>query len=157
MVQARRTTQVPLNGTASSKEKQTNGSTTSLSMADPKTDYSRWRMLDEDGRQTWHYLNTDEELEKWPQSLADKYYLGLPLVRHARKNHMTCTDELERSRASYCYKAFRVYRQLFVILFETTITLWTLGLRIRRPYVPSAGFRRNLVCHKHTYTEVQVN
>lgn len=46
-----------------------------------KTDYSRWRLLDEKGRQTWHYLEDDEEVKKWPQSTADKYFLGLPTVR----------------------------------------------------------------------------
>jgi lanosterol synthase len=45
-----------------------------------KTDYSRWRMLDEDGKHTWHYLDDDGVARKWPQTLADKYYLGLPLV-----------------------------------------------------------------------------
>lgn len=45
-----------------------------------KTDYSRWRLLDESGRQTWHYLSGDGDVEKWPQSVADKYYLGLPTV-----------------------------------------------------------------------------
>jgi hypothetical protein len=45
-----------------------------------KTDYSRWRMLDEDGKHTWHYLDDEEAARKWPQTLADKYYLGLPLV-----------------------------------------------------------------------------
>lgn len=48
--------------------------------SDEKTDYSRWRLLDDAGRHTWHYLETDEELEKWPQSIADKYHLGLPTV-----------------------------------------------------------------------------
>ncbi|KAK5140297.1 hypothetical protein LTR04_003064 [Oleoguttula sp. CCFEE 6159] len=42
-----------------------------------RTDYSRWRLLDEHGRQTWHYLQTDEETRSWPQSAADKYHLGL--------------------------------------------------------------------------------
>jgi lanosterol synthase len=37
-------------------------------------------MLDEDGKHTWHYLDDDEAVAKWPQTLADKYYLGLPLV-----------------------------------------------------------------------------
>jgi lanosterol synthase len=46
-----------------------------------KTDYSRWRLLDEKGRQTWHYLEDDEEVKKWPQTTADKYFLGLPTVR----------------------------------------------------------------------------
>jgi lanosterol synthase len=64
--------QVPL----ASGEKTANGRV----QKDKKTDYSRWRLLDERGRQTWHYLRTDEEAEKWPQSVADKYYLGLPTV-----------------------------------------------------------------------------
>ncbi|KAI0997606.1 Lanosterol synthase [Podosphaera aphanis] len=43
-----------------------------------RTDYSRWRLLAEKGRHTWHYLETDAEIQKWPQSFADKYFLGLP-------------------------------------------------------------------------------
>ncbi|KAJ5199279.1 Prenyltransferase/squalene oxidase [Penicillium cf. griseofulvum] len=45
---------------------------------DLKTDYSRWRLVDEEGRQTWRYLESDEENQKWPQSIADKYHLGMP-------------------------------------------------------------------------------
>lgn len=45
-----------------------------------RTDYTRWRLLDDRGRQTWHYLEDDEDVKKWPQSTADKYFLGLPLV-----------------------------------------------------------------------------
>jgi hypothetical protein len=47
---------------------------------DKKTDYSRWRLRDVEGRQTWHYLTTDEEVKNWPQTVADKYHLGLPTV-----------------------------------------------------------------------------
>ena len=48
------------------------------------TDYSRWRLaVTNDGRHTWHYLKTDEECEKWPQTVLDKYWLGLPVVRSA--------------------------------------------------------------------------
>ncbi|GJC93250.1 terpene cyclase/mutase family member [Colletotrichum higginsianum] len=47
---------------------------------DAKTDRTRWRMKDEDGRHTWKYLGADDEAAKnWPQTYADKYYLGLPL------------------------------------------------------------------------------
>lgn len=45
------------------------------------TNLGRWRLKAERGRQTWHYLSTDEEVELWPQTYADKYYLGLPLVK----------------------------------------------------------------------------
>ena len=51
------------------------------SSVDEKTDYSRWRLLDDHGRQTWHYLKTDKEVKEWPQSVADKHHLGLPPVR----------------------------------------------------------------------------
>lgn len=61
-------------------EKVPNGSVTVSEIHDEKTDYTRWRLLDERGRQTWHYLQTDEEVEQWPQSTADKYHLGLPTV-----------------------------------------------------------------------------
>ena len=49
------------------------------------TDYSRWRLRDEEGRHTWHYMQTDQQLKEWPQSLADKYHLGLPTVSAARE------------------------------------------------------------------------
>lgn len=45
-----------------------------------RTDYSRWRLLDEKGRLTWHFLEDDEKIKAWPQSLADRYFLGLSLV-----------------------------------------------------------------------------
>ncbi|CAG8086924.1 unnamed protein product [Penicillium nalgiovense] len=45
---------------------------------DLKTDYTRWRLVDEEGRQTWRYLESDVENNEWPQSVADKYHLGLP-------------------------------------------------------------------------------
>lgn len=47
----------------------------------PFTDYSRWRLLVNDGgRHTWKYLRTDEEVERWPQIVLDKYWLGLKTV-----------------------------------------------------------------------------
>ncbi|KAF2203923.1 terpene synthase [Delitschia confertaspora ATCC 74209] len=54
-----------------------------------KTDYSRWRLRDDHGTHTWHYLETDEEIKAWPQTTADKYFLGmetgLPNLPPARK------------------------------------------------------------------------
>ena len=47
---------------------------------DLKTDYSRWRLVDEEGRQTWRYLESDVENQEWPQTIADKYHLGIPTV-----------------------------------------------------------------------------
>jgi lanosterol synthase len=47
----------------------------------PQTDHSRWRLRDDNGRQTWHYLQTDEDIKQWPLNTADKYHLGLDTVR----------------------------------------------------------------------------
>ena len=60
-----------------------NGSTKRPGTAsDDGTDLKRWRLRAERGRQTWHYLRTDDEIEAWPQSTADKYFLGLPMVSY---------------------------------------------------------------------------
>ena len=53
---------------------------------DLKTDYTRWRLRDDRGVQTWHYLESEEEVKAWPQSTADKWYLGLDTVSYA--SHM---------------------------------------------------------------------
>lgn len=72
------------NGTKSSQNGsiKSNGHTTAVKKPtlSERTDYTRWRLLDERGRQTWHYLEDDEDIKEWPQSTADKYFLGLPLV-----------------------------------------------------------------------------
>lgn len=44
---------------------------------DARTDLTRWRLKDDRGRHTWHYLESDEELKQWPMTAADKYFLGL--------------------------------------------------------------------------------
>lgn len=44
---------------------------------DERTDRTRWRLLDERGRQRWKYLKTKSEAEAWPQSAADRFHLGL--------------------------------------------------------------------------------
>jgi len=48
----------------------------------PFTDYTRWRLhVGEGGRHTWHYLQTDEEVAKWPQTEVERFWLGLKTVR----------------------------------------------------------------------------
>jgi lanosterol synthase len=48
----------------------------------PFTDYTRWRLhVGDGGRQTWHYLQTDEELERWPQTEVERFWLGMKTVR----------------------------------------------------------------------------
>lgn len=55
--------------------------TTTVPDKSAKTDYARWRLRDDRGCQTWHYLESDEAAKKWPQTTADKYFLGLSDVR----------------------------------------------------------------------------
>ncbi|KMP02262.1 hypothetical protein CIRG_10085 [Coccidioides immitis RMSCC 2394] len=42
-----------------------------------RSDPRLWRMRAVEGRQSWHYLD-EEEAKKWPQTLADRWYLNLP-------------------------------------------------------------------------------
>nr|POE87318.1 lanosterol synthase [Quercus suber] len=55
-----------------------NGSINSVQRTDVrKTDYNRWRLRNDRGVQTWHYLETDDEVKAWPMTIADKYFLGM--------------------------------------------------------------------------------
>ena len=47
----------------------------------PTTDKLRWRCKNVDGVQTWVYLEDDDEARNWPQTYADKWFLGLPTAR----------------------------------------------------------------------------
>lgn len=51
-----------------------------------KTDYTRWRLKNERGCQTWHYLQSDEQIKAWPQTTADKWYLGMDTVSLDRRS-----------------------------------------------------------------------
>ncbi|KAG5647893.1 hypothetical protein DXG03_007817 [Asterophora parasitica] len=73
----------------------------SQSAATPFTDYSRWRLLVNDGgRHTWHYLKTDEECEAWPQNSVDKFWLGIDLKLPALA---TAQTPLEAARNGYTF------------------------------------------------------
>ncbi|KOS17127.1 Lanosterol synthase [Escovopsis weberi] len=43
-----------------------------------KTDKSRWRLIDDDSRLAWEYLADEEAAKERPQTVAEKYFLGLP-------------------------------------------------------------------------------
>ena len=75
-----RTKQAFLNGDAVQPATQHNEHARVSDAADEATDIQRWRLLDEWGRQTWHYLESDQEVQRWPQTTADRYFLGLSLV-----------------------------------------------------------------------------
>ena len=44
-----------------------------------KTHLGRWRLRSTKGARGWTYLN-EEDTERHPQSLAERYFLGLSLV-----------------------------------------------------------------------------
>lgn len=48
-----------------------------LDLGNTKTDRTRWRMLDERGRQRWRYLRSEKEANAWPMNTYEKYNLGL--------------------------------------------------------------------------------
>ena len=81
--------------------------------AELKTDHSRWRMKNVDGRQTWHYLESDEQLKAWPMTAADKYYLGQDTVRQRESILTRClySDILTRAHKHF-QRPQLLFRQL---------------------------------------------
>jgi hypothetical protein len=76
-----------------------------------RTDYSRWRLQDKNSDHTWIYVEDDEEAKAWPQSKAEKWYLGedvvswlskLPRGQHANDalRLIGCTDAAEARKPS---------------------------------------------------------
>ena len=79
----------------------------------PFTDYSRWRLLVNDGgRHTWHYLRTEEELVDWPQNVIDRFWLGLDTAR-IRKTSFTSYDT-NRLSFDRVYQSYRQRRMLWM-------------------------------------------
>jgi lanosterol synthase len=52
-----------------------------------KTDHTRWRLQNDRGCHIWHYLGSEEEAKKWPQSTAEKWYLGMDTVSTTDVSH----------------------------------------------------------------------
>ncbi|PKI83478.1 Erg7p [Malassezia vespertilionis] len=53
-----------------------------------ETDLRRWRLCVSDvGRHVWHYLETEEEIATWPQTLEDEYWLGLDMNLQSSDGH----------------------------------------------------------------------
>lgn len=74
-----------VNGTSEEEGGERQTTITTKTKTTTTTDLERWRLLDERGRQTWHYLSTDEAVQAWPQTVVDRHHLGLPLVRKKKK------------------------------------------------------------------------
>lgn len=79
MSKTQTSTMAQANGTHKLKGKRADGAVKS-GPKDEKTDYTKWRLQDDRGCQVWQYLESDEEAQKWPQSRAEKYFLGLDTV-----------------------------------------------------------------------------
>ena len=67
------------------------GTTIAPKHKDETTDINRWRLRDNRGEQTWHYLETEEQVKAWPQTAADRYFLGLPSVRFLANRKLVCS------------------------------------------------------------------
>ena len=91
---------------------------------EPFTDYSRWRLLVNDGgRHTWHYLKTDEECNKWPQNYIDKYWTGQPLVSNVCiYTYDEPANDLDRTSPPFQKRLHRSKLLGMVILFTSTFS-----------------------------------
>ena len=123
-----------------------------MELLNQKTDYSRWRLLDQQGRHTWHYLTTDEQMKAWPQTTADKYCLGLPSVSFPRCEVFSWLTLLGCPRSSTLYTTVRSDRQCFVVLLATSAPTRRLGMRVQWTTFTAARLGHLLVCYKYTNT-----
>ena len=119
-----------------------------------KTDLSRWRMKSDQGRQTWHYLKTDEEVQEWPQAISDKYFLGLDTVRYFNHIHhakATANSPIGPPCPPHSQNTPRLGQKWHRILLKVASRLGQLGMRVPRPTLPYPGIRDNNVHHQHSH------
>lgn len=107
----------------------TNGHTVAPAAQNERTDRSRWRLKDEQGRHTWHYLETDEQVKEWPQSVVDKHHLGLDTVSSTHPVQLQ-TNVPGTARPSFSLKTFSSNRQRPHILLSNTAPGRPLGNRV---------------------------
>lgn len=140
--------------------KQTNGSASgtvkaaSNAAVDPKTDHTRWRLRNDDGRQTWHYLEFDEELKAWPMSAADKYYLGMDTVSGGSASLSSTQTVLSlivspgSPNTRQCKHSFASSRERPGVLLAFAARTRQLGLRVRRAHVSAPRSRHHSICDR---------
>ena len=151
--------QKPMNG-APPEEKGSASTVLVEESADQRTDPRRWRMLDEGGRHTWHYLLSEEQAKAWPQSTADKWYLGLPTVSQtptkrsstAADSKIAGTAHAGRGRDTFSFSA-----ECHFLLLPPATPTWQLGLRVWRSSVSSARSRDYVVCHQYANSRSHFN
>lgn len=166
------TTTKRVNGHANGTAKKTKSpAITTTEIRDEKTDYSRWRLRNDRGTQTWQYLESAEEMKAWPQSTADKYWLGLDTVW--RFNSLFWPDHCSYHRALLASMLHTLQNiktdkltgaprspprphpppsrpQRPHFLLRPPIPLRQLGHRIRRSHVSAPRSRHHMVCDRHT-------
>jgi lanosterol synthase len=80
---------------ATKRNANSNGTTTVVNGSTQKgglketTDRTRWRLHNDRGCHIWHYLEDEEEASKWPQTAADKYFLGMETVCASEHSRLT--------------------------------------------------------------------
>lgn len=81
MAQSRQSTQARVHGVPNgSANGHLDGTIKPEKGAEARTNLSWWRLNDVEGRQTWEYLEDEDKRQKRPQSVAEKWHLGLPTV-----------------------------------------------------------------------------
>lgn len=75
------TAKFPLTMASRLKQKQSDFDLAIKNATTHQTDLNRWRLKDDRGIQTWHYLQSDKEIKEWPITTADKFHMGLDTVR----------------------------------------------------------------------------
>ncbi|OLY79011.1 Protostadienol synthase A [Smittium mucronatum] len=68
------------------------------------TDLTRWRLNVAEGRQTWEYLQSDEECQNRPQTFVEKYWIGLPYESQIKEPTLTAKQA--------AINGFRFFREL---------------------------------------------
>ncbi|CAG8485666.1 8309_t:CDS:2 [Racocetra fulgida] len=73
------------------------------------TDKSRWRLEVDHGKQTWHYLESNDEIKNWPQTACDRYWLGLSYdkINDNQKEYSSPKTSLE-----VAYNGYKFFKQL---------------------------------------------
>ncbi|CAG8730053.1 31988_t:CDS:10, partial [Racocetra persica] len=73
------------------------------------TDKSRWRLEVDHGKQTWHYLESNDEIKNWSQTACDRYWLGLS---HDKINDNQKEYSSPKTSLEFAYNGYKFFKQL---------------------------------------------